>query len=314
MEKEGKEKEEKGKKKKGRSRWTKERKKEYRNVRKVRARSGLLNYSEKCKEKRTSLVPVLLSGVLLVLLSLLFSGVVGFVFIFFVSGFLNAPFKALFGCLANNLGAATPIPLPAIPGIPVEHFFVCCGVATFPGTDEEEVLSLVLVAMLFKLETFEPLRLMGVVPVPGVLSVLGVCALRGVDPALTGLGLLFSLAGLRIPVLDKLLICTAFIGCSLLDLGTSLGLTNTGFEVTGLVSAVLVVSLDFWLGFLILDAFDGSFDFVNVSLRLNPGNEEVLDVDEFELERRLLPDLNPGAFRPLCDGTGICAIETIRTK
>lgn len=104
------------------------RKKEYMNVRKER--------SERCKERRTSLVPVL-SGVLLVLLSLFFSGKVGFIIISFASGFLNVTFKALFGRLATNPCTATPFPgnLPSIPGIPVERFLVCCGnVATFSGT------------------------------------------------------------------------------------------------------------------------------------------------------------------------------------
>lgn len=62
--------------------------------------------------------------------------------------------------------------------------------------------------------------------------------------------------------------------------------------MTDLVSAVFVVSLDFWLGFLILDAFDGSLvlDIVNASLSLHPGNEELIH-----------------------GGTGTCTIQTIRT-
>lgn len=68
-------------------------------------------------------------------------------------------------------------------------------------------------AMLFEQEeVFEPLRLIGVVPLLEVSSVMGRCTLSGVDPELTGLDLLLSLTGLRCTVVDKLLACTAFIG------------------------------------------------------------------------------------------------------
>lgn len=74
--------------------------------------------------------------------------------------------------------------------------------------------------------------------------------------------------------------------------------------MTGLVSAAFVDSFGLIPGCFKLDVLDGSFDLiVNVSLRFDPGIEEVLDVDELELVRRL--QLKPGAFRPLFDGTGI---------
>jgi len=230
---------------------------------------------------------LVLSDVFFEFLSLiLFAGVLG------CNTELLFPLNLLFGILFIALlgwRAAICFPRPVIPGIPVPSFLSCFGVKVF---------CIDLVTMLVTIEAFDPLRLMGVP------SVIGSWTLSGVDPVLTGLELLLSLTGLCCPpVFDKLLVCTAFIGWSLLDLEASLGFAKTGLQLSGLFSAALVEIFNLLPCCFRPDGFGGSFDFVNVSLRFEPGNEEVLDVDELELVRRLL--LKPGALRALCDSTGI---------